>query len=145
MATPGRPLRPSGVCWRVCRRSAQQRKPSWRGSTAKTKELENVRKVVTQQEMLDNVNFKLQIMEVQVSRAAGTRTDEETKHLNVKIVKLTEVLDGVNAEHAMVTSQVKKAEEDLSHGGMHAAEQRKERESLEERIPSIQLESELTS
>ncbi|KAL0022747.1 hypothetical protein WJX77_010866 [Trebouxia sp. C0004] len=31
------------------------------------------------------------------------------------------------------------------HGGMHAAEQRKERESLEERIPSIQLESELTS
>lgn len=70
--------------------------------------------VVTQQEMLYNVNFKLQIMEVQVSRAAGTRTDEETKHLNAKIAKLTQVLDGVNAEHAMLTSQVKKAEEDLS-------------------------------
>jgi len=70
--------------------------------------------VVTQQEMLYNVNFKLQIMEVQVARAAGTRTDEETKHLNAKIAKLTEVLDGVNAEHAMLTSQVKKAEEDLS-------------------------------
>ncbi|KAL0035076.1 hypothetical protein WJX79_010085 [Trebouxia sp. C0005] len=102
-------------------------------------------KVVTQQEMLYNVNFKLQIMEVQVARAGGTRTDEETKHLNAKIAKLTEVLDGVNAEHAMLTSQVKKAEEDLSHGRMHAAEQRKERESLEELIHSIQLESELTS
>jgi len=31
------------------------------------------------------------------------------------------------------------------HGRMHAAEQRKERESLEELIHSIQLESELTS
>ena len=30
----GRALRPSGVCWRVCRRSAQQHKPSWRVSTA---------------------------------------------------------------------------------------------------------------
>ena len=70
--------------------------------------------VVTQQEMLYNVDFRLQLMERQVSRAAGTRSDEETKQLNAKIAKLTEVLDGVNAEHAMLSSQVKKAEEDLS-------------------------------
>ena len=64
--------------------------------------------------MLYNVDFRLQLMERQVSRAAGTRSDEETKQLNAKIAKLTEVLDGVNAEHAMLSSQVKKAEEDLS-------------------------------
>ncbi len=64
--------------------------------------------------MLYNVDFRLQMMERQVARAAGTRSDEETKQMNAKITKLTEVLDGVNAEHAMLTSQVKKAEEDLS-------------------------------
>ena len=70
--------------------------------------------VVTQQEMLYNVDYRLQMMERQVARAAGVRTDEETKHLNAKIAKLTEVLDGANAEHAMLLAQVKKAEEDLS-------------------------------
>ena len=70
--------------------------------------------VVTQQELLYNVDFRLQMMERQVARAAGTRSDEETKQLNAKIGKLTEALEGVNAEHAMLTAQVKKAEEDLS-------------------------------
>ena len=70
--------------------------------------------VVTQQELLYNVDFRLQMMERQVARAAGTRSDEETKQLNAKIAKLTEALEGVNVEHAMLTAQVKKAEEDLS-------------------------------
>lgn len=70
--------------------------------------------VVSQQELLYNVDFRLQMMERQVARAAGTRSDEETKQLNAKIAKLTEALEGVNAEHAMLTAQVKKAEEDLS-------------------------------
>ena len=70
--------------------------------------------VVTQQEVLYNVDYRLRMMERQVARARGRRNDEETKHLNAKIAKLTGVLDGVNAEHAMLTSQVKKAEDDLS-------------------------------
>lgn len=70
--------------------------------------------VVRQQEMLYDVDFRLQVMERHVARASGVRSDEETKKLNAKIAKLTQVLDGVNAEHAMLAAQVKKAEEDLS-------------------------------
>ena len=73
-----------------------------------------VMQVVSQQEMLYDVDFRLQVMERHVARASGVRSDEETKKLNAKIAKLTEVLDGVNAEHSMLTAQVKKAEEDLS-------------------------------
>lgn len=70
--------------------------------------------VVRQQEMLYDVDFRLQVMERHVARASGVRSHEETKKLNAKIAKLTEVLDGVNAEHTMLAAQVKKAEEDLS-------------------------------
>ena len=70
--------------------------------------------VVSQQEMLYDVDFRLQVMERHVARASGVRSDEESKKLNAKIATLTEVLDGVNIEHAMLTPQVKKAEEDLS-------------------------------
>ena len=64
--------------------------------------------------MLYDVDFRLQVMERHVARASGVRSDEETKKLNAKIAKLTQVLDGVNAEHAMLAAQVKKAEEYLS-------------------------------
>ena len=74
----------------------------------------DVMQVFSQQEMLYDVEFRLQVMERHVARASGVRSDEETKKLNAKIIKLTEVLDGVNAEHSMLTAQVKKAEEDLS-------------------------------
>lgn len=64
--------------------------------------------------MLYDVDFRLQVMERHVARASGLRSDEETKKLNAKIAKLTQVLDGVNSEHTMLAAQVKKAEEDLS-------------------------------
>ena len=70
--------------------------------------------IVSQQEMLYDVDFRLQVMERHVARASGVRSDEETKKLNAKIAKLTQVLDGVNSEHTMLAAQVKKAEEGLS-------------------------------
>ena len=73
-----------------------------------------IMQVVRQQEMLYDVDFRLQVMERHVARASGVRSDEETKKLNAKIAKLTQVLDGVNSEHTMLAAQVKKAEEDLS-------------------------------
>ena len=66
--------------------------------------------------MLYNVEFQLQMMERKVARAGGERSDDETRVLNGRIAKLTETLEGVNAEHSMISGQVKKAEEDL--GGL---------------------------
>ena len=66
-----------------------------------------------QQELLYNVEFQLQQMERKVARAGGVRSEEETRVLNARIEKLTQVLEGVNAEHGMLLEQVKHSEEDL--------------------------------
>lgn len=71
--------------------------------------------VVRQQELLYNVEFQLQQMERKVARAKGERSDEETRTLNEKIDALSQVLEGVNAQHGMLLGQVKKAEDDLGH------------------------------
>lgn len=41
-----------------------------------------------------------------MSRAQGHRTEDETRALGEKIEQLTGVLEGVNAEHAMLMEQV---------------------------------------
>ena len=68
------------------------------------------------------MEFQLQMMERKVARAGGERSDDETRVLNGRIAKLTETLEGVNAEHSLLSGQVKKAEEDL--GGLQMLLQR---------------------
>ena len=53
---------------------------------------------------------------MQVARAGGQRSEVETKMLNVRIEKLTSLLEGVNAEHGMLLEQVKTSEEGLYKG-----------------------------
>ena len=65
--------------------------------------------------MLYNVEFQIVIMERKVSRAQGERSDEETRELNAQIERLTRELEGVNAEHAMLLAQLKKAMDNLGH------------------------------
>jgi hypothetical protein len=48
----------------------------------------------------------LQEMERRIARAGGHRSDDEARALNARIAKLTEILEGVNAEHAMLLEQV---------------------------------------
>jgi hypothetical protein len=45
-------------------------------------------------------------MERRIARAGGHRSDDEARTLNARIAKLTEILEGVNAEHAMLLEQV---------------------------------------
>ncbi|KAK9820385.1 hypothetical protein WJX72_009778 [[Myrmecia] bisecta] len=100
--------------------------------------------VVKQHEMLYNVEFQLQMMERKVARAGGERSDEETRALNLRIAKLTQVLEGVNAEHAMLVAQVKKAEEDLGVARRHNQEHSKEKAKIEESTTQLKLETEMT-
>ncbi|KAF8063069.1 CCDC39 [Scenedesmus sp. PABB004] len=68
-------------------------------------------------------------MERRIARAGGRRSDDEARALNARIAQLTEVLAGVNAEHAMLLGQVKQAETDLGEArrasGALGAEQRR--------------------
>jgi hypothetical protein len=45
-------------------------------------------------------------MERRIARAGGHRSDDEARALNARIAKLTEILEGVNAEHAVLLEQV---------------------------------------
>lgn len=47
-------------------------------------------------------------MERRIARAGGHRSDDEARALNARIAKLTEILEGVNAEHSMLLEQVRR-------------------------------------
>lgn len=49
-------------------------------------------------------------MERKLSRAAGHRTEDETRALKEKIEGLTATLEGVAAEHSMLQDQVRERE-----------------------------------
>ena len=66
-----------------------------------------------QDESLYQVEFQLQMMERKVAHAKGARSDEETKALHGRISEQTEILEGVNNEHILLTAQLKRAEDDL--------------------------------
>lgn len=74
-----------------------------------------VDQVQRQEEVLYNVEYQIILMERKVSRAKGERSDVETKELTEQIQKFTSELESVNAEHALLLSQLKKAEDDLGH------------------------------
>lgn len=101
--------------------------------------------VVKQQELLYSAEFQIQQMERKVARAGGARSDEEKRVLNGKIEDLTEVLEGKTAQHAMLSGQVKRAED-----GLHSAQRRsrdvgKEAEDLSGKISELTLETESTA
>lgn len=97
--------------------------------------------VVRQQELLYNVEFQLQQMERKVARAQGVRSDEETRALTARIERLTQVLEGVNAEHSMLLEQVKRAEEDLLKARRSNTRLRADKAKVEETIATLKLET----
>ena len=84
--------------------------------------------VLKQQELLYHADFQIQMLERKVARAGGERSDEEKRLLNAKIDKLSQELEEVNSEHAMLTQQVKKAEDDLVRARRRQQDFKKEQE-----------------
>lgn len=62
-----------------------------------------------------------------------------------RIAKLSKELEQVNHEHSMLTSQVKKTEDDLARARRRQADLKKEQEALDSQIGQLQLESEETT
>ena len=54
------------------------------------------------------------MLERQLARAEGQRTEDETRSLNARIADLGTQLASVASEHAAIGAQHHKAEEDLS-------------------------------
>ncbi|GMH34075.1 hypothetical protein BSKO_01909 [Bryopsis sp. KO-2023] len=97
--------------------------------------------VQKQQELLYNIEFQIVLMERKVSRAQGERSDAETKELNEQIEKLTCELEGVNAEHALLLSQLKKAEDDLTQARRKNTKLTTDKAIVEDAIDQLSLET----
>ncbi|CAD7704050.1 unnamed protein product, partial [Ostreobium quekettii] len=112
-----------------------------RNMKAKIAQLEA--KVAKQQEMLYNVEFQIVVMERKVSRAQGERSDEETRELNTQIERLTRELEGVNAEHAMLLAQLKKAMDNLGQASRKNKQLLGAKAKIEDSIAQLYLETEM--
>ena len=66
-----------------------------------------------QRELVYAADFQLQLMERKVARASGHRTPLEQRDLKQKIAELTETLEKQTAQHAMLTAQCKRLNNDL--------------------------------
>ena len=65
-------------------------------------------------EALYAASFAAVMLERQIARAEGQRTEDETRSLNAHIANLGTQLASVASEHAAIDAQHHKAEEDLS-------------------------------
>ena len=100
--------------------------------------------IIKQQQMLYNASFNVQQLERKVARAGGERSDEETRVLNQKIQKLNKILEGVNAEYNLLSSQVKLAEENLKSASRTKMDFVTSQQSLESSLAELKLETETT-
>jgi chromosome segregation ATPase len=66
-----------------------------------------------QQALLYNQEFQIQQLERKVRRAQGDRTDEEKEVLELKIAQLNKNLENNNKKHVLLTTQLKKSQDDL--------------------------------
>lgn len=66
-----------------------------------------------QREVLYRVDFRLVLLQRQLARAGGQRTDDEAAALHARIAQLAATLDGRCAERSLLTAQIKKTEQDL--------------------------------
>ena len=99
----------------------------------------NDSQVVKQQELLYNAEFQVQQLERKVQRAGGERSDDEKRALNARIEKLTSQLEGVNAEHSMLTEQVKLVEDALQKARRYNNNMRADDKQMHEKIHEIRL------
>jgi len=100
--------------------------------------------IIKQQQMLYNASFNVQQLERKVARAGGERSDEETRVLNQRIQKLNKILEGVNAEYNLLSSQVKLAEENLKSASRTKMDFVTSQQSLESSLAELKLETETT-
>lgn len=85
----------AGLCWRVL---------LWRPTATISRLWQRVLVPSASQDLEGRI-LRPRVAAPQVQRAGGERTDDEKRALNARIEKLTSQLEGVNAEHSMLTEQ----------------------------------------
>jgi len=111
--------------------------------TQKIKSLDAL--VLQQQENLYNIEFQIQGLERKVARAGGLRSDEESRVMNAKIAAIQAVLDERTAEFDILTSSVKRAEDDLAHAKRKNNDLKKSAKQVADELHEVNLESDTTA
>lgn len=94
-----------------------------------------------QQEMLYNIEFQVQQLERKVAYASGKRTFGESIILNKRIDELQRELEHQNAQHGMMTQQVKRLLDELRVAKRNYETVVKDKESVTAEIAVIELET----
>ncbi|KAI9179113.1 hypothetical protein H9P43_005775 [Blastocladiella emersonii ATCC 22665] len=94
---------------------------------------------IQQRSLIYNQEYTLQQLERKVKRAQGDRTDEEQAALNKKIAELTEQYDRAVESHQLLSTQLKRAQDDLRHAKRRLEVLTKEKAGVTEQIDDLNL------
>lgn len=117
------------------------------GSSAASKNLQSkIHKLdsesMKQMELVYNQEYQLQLLERKISRAQGERSNEEKAALAAKIRSLSAELDSTSQTSSLLSSQLKKVEDDVKVARRETESSLKDREVMEGRINELVLDNE---
>ncbi|KAL7749405.1 Coiled-coil domain-containing protein 39 [Sorochytrium milnesiophthora] len=92
-----------------------------------------------QQALLYNQEYSLQQLERKVRRAQGDRTDEEKQALNKRIEELNTALDIQTKSYTLISTQLKRSQDDMRHAKRKLEVLAKERQAVAEQIDDLNL------
>lgn len=95
-----------------------------------------------QMELVYNQEYQLQLLERKISRAQGERSNEEKAALAEKIALLTKELDSTSQTAYLLSSQLKKVEDDVKAARRRSEASVKDKSKLEGKINELALDNE---
>ncbi|XP_046349187.1 coiled-coil domain-containing protein 39-like isoform X1 [Haliotis rufescens] len=92
-----------------------------------------------QQEIIYNQDFSIQQLERRINRMSGERSNEEKIQLEARIAELTGELDNKNSTHVLLTSQLKRLQDDIRRVTRELGESGAEKSDLTSKIEELNL------
>ncbi|KNE64716.1 hypothetical protein AMAG_10067 [Allomyces macrogynus ATCC 38327] len=96
---------------------------------------------IEQRTLIYNQEYTLQQLQRKVKRAQGDRTDEEKEVLTKKMAELTASLEQVTANQQLLSTQLKRSQDDLRHAKRRLEVLTKEKAAVSEQIDDLNLYS----
>nr|CAB3228550.1 coiled-coil domain-containing protein 39-like [Phallusia mammillata] len=99
---------------------------------------------IKQQEIVYNQDFTIQQLERRLARLQGDMNTDEKKELEAKIEELTQTLDERNAIHTLLTTQLKRLQDDIRRQKRDMERTGEEKADLTSKIEELNLHNEIS-
>ncbi|XP_078482846.1 coiled-coil domain-containing protein 39-like [Ciona intestinalis] len=100
---------------------------------------------IKQQEIIYNQDFTVQQLERRLAHMQGDVNTEERKELEAKIEQLTKTLDEKNAVHTLLTTQLKRLQDDIRRQKRDMEHSGSEKADLTSKIEELNLHNEIST